>query len=61
MKNREKDSFLMLFCALMLVRNSRMDLQDLVWIYPFTGEAEFLAQRLAGLEPADALARKANC
>ena len=61
MKNREKDSFLMLFCALMLVKKSRMQFQDLVLVYPFTGQAEFLAQRLAGLEPADALARKANC
>ena len=61
MNNSEKDSFLMLFCALMLVRKSRMKLQDLVLIYPFTGEAEFLAQGLSGLEPAESLTRKANC
>ena len=61
MENSNKNSFMMLFCALMLVKKSRMQFQDLVLVYPFTGEAQSLAQRLSGLEPAETLTGKANC
>jgi len=61
MGDSEKTSYLMLFCALLMVRKSQMKLQDLVLIYPFTGEAQFLAERLSGTESAEALSRKANC
>jgi hypothetical protein len=50
MGNDEKTSYLMLFCALMLVRKSRMGLKDLVQLYPFEGQAQSLAQKLAGLD-----------
>ena len=50
MDDSSKNSFLMLFCALMLVKKSRMGLTDLVRLYPFTGQAEFLVQKLAGLD-----------
>ncbi len=40
----------MLFCALLLVRKSRMPLKDLPVLYPFGGEAQFLAQKLASLD-----------
>jgi hypothetical protein len=61
MEPTDRNSFLLLFCALLLVRQSRMKLQDLVLIYPFTGEAQSLAQMLSGAESVEALARKANC
>jgi len=50
MDNSEKTSYLMLFCALLLIRKSRMGLQDLARLYPFSGDAESLVQELAKLE-----------
>lgn len=46
----EKTSYLMLFCALMLIRKSRMELKDLARIYPFSGDAQSLVEGLARLE-----------
>ena len=46
MNDSERTSYLMLFCALMLVRKSRMGLQDLVEFYPFSGQARLLVQVL---------------
>ena len=60
MKHNEKTSFLMLFCALMLVKKSRMKFQDLVLIYPFTGQAESLAERLSGLDGSETLPANAK-
>ena len=48
----------MLFCALLLVKKSRMNLRDLGLLFPFTGQAQFLAQRLAGLDGAETLPGK---
>jgi hypothetical protein len=48
--DNEKTSYLMLFCALLLIRNSRMSLQDLARLYPFSGDAQSLVQKLAQLE-----------
>ena len=56
----EKTSYIMLFCALMLVKKSRMGLTDLVRLYPFTGRAEFLVQKLAGLDGSGRLPVKAK-
>ena len=49
MRNSEKFSHVMIFCALMLVKNSRMNLTDLATLFPFTGKAQHLAQQLTGL------------
>ena len=49
MRNSEKISYVMIFCALMLVKNSRMNLTDLATLFPFTGKAQHLAQQLTGL------------
>ena len=51
MGHSEKISYVMLFCALMLVKNSRMKLQDLAVLFPFTGKAQHLAHQLAGVPP----------
>lgn len=50
MDEKNKTSYLMLFCALLLVRKSRMGLKDLAWLYPFTGDAQSLVEKLAKLE-----------
>ena len=50
MRNEEKASYMMLFCALMLIRTSRMGLEDLVLLSPFIGDAQSLVQKLAGLD-----------
>ena len=49
MRNSEKIPYVILFCALMLVKNSRMKLQDLAVLFPFTGKAQHLAQELVGV------------
>ena len=54
MGNSEKISYVMLFCALMLVKNSRMKLTEMVVLFPFHGKARHLAQQLAGLAPTEA-------
>ena len=51
MRNSEKISYVMIFCALLLVKNSRMNLTDLATLYPFHGKAQFLAHELAGMSP----------
>lgn len=48
--DNEKTSYLMLFCALLLIRKSRMGLKDLARLYPFSGDAQSLVQKLAKLE-----------
>ena len=48
--DNDKTSYLMLFCALLLIRKSRMGLQDLARLYPFSGDAQSLVQKLAQLE-----------
>ena len=48
--DNEKTSYLMLFCALLLIRKSRMGLEDLAQLYPFRGDVQSLVQRLAKLE-----------
>ena len=53
MRKSEKISYVMIFCALMLVKNSRMNLTDLATLFPFTGKAEFLARELAGVAPTE--------
>jgi hypothetical protein len=50
MTYNETTSFMMLFCALLLVRKERMELKELALIYPFTGEAQSLVQRLSRLD-----------
>ena len=47
MRPNDRISYVMLFCALMLVRNSKMKLEDLAVVCPFTGSAEKLARKLA--------------
>ena len=49
MGKNEKISYAMLFCALMLVKNSKMKLKDLAELFPFHGKAQHLAQQLAGV------------
>ena len=58
MGHNEKTSYMMLFCALLLVKKSQMKLQDLGLLFPFTGQAQFLAQRLASLDGAETLPGK---
>ena len=56
----EKTSYMMLFCALLLVKKSRMNLRDLGLLFPFTGQAQFLVQQLASLDGAENLSGKGN-
>ncbi|MCH8268747.1 MAG: hypothetical protein IH846_14630 [Acidobacteria bacterium] len=44
--NNEKTSYMMLFCALMLVRNSKATLEQSVRVAPLVGNAKCLADRL---------------
>ena len=60
MRHSEKISYIMLFCGLMLVRNSRMNLKDLAGIFPYGGEVRFLAQELAGVGPTETAASPAE-
>ena len=53
MRTSEKISYLMIFCSLLLGKNSRMNLTDLGTLFPFTGKAEFLARELAGVAPTE--------
>ena len=48
MGKNEKISYVILFCALLLVKNSKMKLKDLAALFPFDGKAKLLAQQLAG-------------
>ena len=58
MGNSEKISYVMIFCALLLVKNSQKKLQDLGLLFPFTGQSQFLVQRLAHLDGAEILPGK---
>ncbi|OFW00830.1 MAG: hypothetical protein A3G20_05590 [Acidobacteria bacterium RIFCSPLOWO2_12_FULL_59_11] len=53
MRHSEKISYIMLFCGLMLVRNSKMQLKDLALLFPYHGKARFLVQELAGMTPTE--------
>ncbi len=44
--NSEKTSYMMLFCALMLVKNSKATLKQSVQVAPLTGNAKCLAEGL---------------
>ncbi len=44
--NNEKTSYMMLFCALMLVKNSKATLEQSVRVAPLAGNAKCLADRL---------------
>ena len=47
MKREDRVSYLMLFCALLLVRNSKATLQESMRIVPLVGSAKDLAGALA--------------
>ena len=53
MGKNEKISYAILFCALLLVKNSKMKLTDLAVLFPFHGKAQHLAQQLAGVPPTE--------
>ena len=44
----ERASYVMLFCALMLVRNSKATLEESISILPLVGSAKHLAGELSG-------------
>ncbi len=46
MKNNERESYMMLFCALLLVKNSKATLAESVKLVPLTGSAKSLAGEL---------------
>lgn len=48
MKKDERQSYVMLFCALLLVKNSKATLEESMKIVPLTGSARHLAGELAG-------------
>jgi hypothetical protein len=48
MKNDERQSYMMLFCALMLVRNSKATVEESLKVVPLVGSAKSLAGELAG-------------
>ena len=47
MKQEDRVSYVMLFCALLLVRNSKATLQESMQIVPLVGSAKDLACELA--------------
>ena len=47
MKREDRVSYVMLFCALLLVRNSKATLQESMRIVPLVGSAKDLAGELA--------------
>ncbi len=44
--NNQKTSYIMLFCALLLVRNSKATLEQSVRVAPLAGNAKCLAEEL---------------
>lgn len=46
MKREEKLSYFMLFCGLLLVRNSRITMEELAASVPLTGNARILAAEI---------------
>jgi len=47
MKNEERESYMMMFCALLLVRNSKATFEQSMQLVPLTGSAKHLAGELA--------------
>ena len=47
MKKEEHQSYMMLFCALLLVRNSKATLEESMKVVPLRGSAKHLAGELA--------------
>ena len=47
MKKEERQSYVMLFCALLLVRNSKATVEQSLKLVPLTGSAKHLAGELA--------------
>ena len=47
MKKEERESYMMLFCALLLVRNSKATLEESMRLVPLVGSAKNLAGELA--------------
>jgi hypothetical protein len=47
MNKAERQAYMMLFCALLLVRNSKATLEQSVKLVPLTGSAKSLAGELA--------------
>jgi len=47
MKKEERQSYVMLFCALLLVKNSKATLEQCMNLVPLTGSAKHLAGELA--------------
>jgi len=47
MKREDRVSYVMLFCALLLVRNSKATLEESMRIVPLVGSAKDLASELA--------------
>ncbi len=47
MKQEERKSYVMLFCALLLVKNSKATLEQSMHLVPLTGSAKLLAGELA--------------
>ncbi|MBI2820442.1 MAG: hypothetical protein HYX73_10730 [Acidobacteria bacterium] len=46
MKKEERQSYVMLFCALLLVKNSKATLEQSMSLVPLTGSAKHLAGEL---------------
>ena len=47
MRKQDRQSYVMLFCALLLVRNSKATLEESMKLVPLTGSAKSLAGELA--------------
>jgi len=47
MKKEERQSYVMLFCALLLVKNSKATMEQSMRLVPLTGSAKHLAGELA--------------
>ncbi|MBI4464136.1 MAG: hypothetical protein HY647_05475 [Acidobacteria bacterium] len=47
MQQKEKFSYAMLFCGLILVRNSKATMEQLLEALPLFGNAEFLVREIA--------------
>jgi hypothetical protein len=47
MKKEEQQSYVMLFCALLLVKNSKATLEQSLSLVPLSGSAKHLAGELA--------------
>ena len=46
MRSEERESYVMMFCALLLVRNSKATLEESMKLVPLTGSAKHLAGEL---------------